>query len=45
VASEQAVELIRRGKGELLMKGRLHIDELMRAVPGNVVSATVTAFI
>jgi phosphate acetyltransferase len=28
----QAVELIHKGKGELLMKGSLHTDELMRAV-------------
>src|SRR4029079_4841377 len=27
-----AVELIKAGKGELLMKGSLHTDELMRAV-------------
>jgi phosphate acetyltransferase len=31
-AAAQAVELIRAGKGELLMKGSLHTDELMRAV-------------
>ena len=31
-AAEQAVELIHEGKGELLMKGSLHTDELMRAV-------------
>jgi phosphate acetyltransferase len=31
-AAERAVELIREGKGELLMKGSLHTDELMRAV-------------
>ena len=30
-ASEQVVELIRQGKGELLMEGRLQTDELMRA--------------
>jgi phosphate acetyltransferase len=31
-AAEKAVALIREGKGELLMKGSLHTDELMRAV-------------
>jgi len=31
-AAIQAVSLIREGKGELLMKGSLHTDELMRAV-------------
>src|SRR5688572_25954949 len=31
-AAAQGVELIRAGKGELLMKGSLHTDELMRAV-------------
>jgi phosphate acetyltransferase len=31
-ASEKAVEMIRAGQGELLMKGSLHTDELMRAV-------------
>jgi phosphotransacetylase len=31
-AAEKAVELIREGKAELLMKGSLHTDELMRAV-------------
>jgi phosphate acetyltransferase len=31
-AAAKAVELIRAGKGELLMKGSLHTDELMRAV-------------
>jgi phosphate acetyltransferase len=31
-AAAKAVELIRAGKGELLMKGGLHTDELMRAV-------------
>src|SRR5215471_10418760 len=31
-AATKGVELIRQGKGELLMKGRLHTDELMRAV-------------
>jgi phosphate acetyltransferase len=31
-AAERAVELIREGKGELLMKGSLHTDELMHAV-------------
>ena len=31
-AAAQAVALIRAGKGELLMKGSLHTDELMRAV-------------
>ena len=31
-AAEKAVELIRAGKGELLMKGSLHTDELMQAV-------------
>jgi phosphate acetyltransferase len=31
-AAERAVELIREAKGELLMKGSLHTDELMRAV-------------
>jgi len=32
VAAEKAVELVRLGKAELLMKGSLHTDELMRAV-------------
>jgi phosphate acetyltransferase len=31
-AASQAVALIREGKGELLMKGSLHTDELMREV-------------
>ena len=31
-AAAQAVQLVREGKGELLMKGSLHTDELMRAV-------------
>jgi phosphate acetyltransferase len=31
-AAAKAVELIRQGKGELLMKGSLHTDELMRSV-------------
>jgi len=31
-AAAEAVALIRQGKGELLMKGSLHTDELMRAV-------------
>jgi phosphate acetyltransferase len=31
-SAAKAVELIRAGKGELLMKGSLHTDELMRAV-------------
>ena len=31
-AAAKAVELIREGKGELLMKGSLHTDELMRSV-------------
>ena len=31
-AAERGVELIREGKGELLMKGSLHTDELMHAV-------------
>jgi len=31
-AAAKAVELIREGAGELLMKGSLHTDELMRAV-------------
>ena len=31
-AATKAVALIREGKGELLMKGSLHTDELMRAV-------------
>lgn len=31
-AASQAVELIRAGQGELLMKGSLHTDELMRPV-------------
>jgi phosphate acetyltransferase len=31
-AAVKAVELIRAGQGELLMKGSLHTDELMRAV-------------
>src|SRR3954463_1071835 len=31
-SASRAVELIHEGKGELLMKGSLHTDELMRAV-------------
>jgi phosphate acetyltransferase len=31
-AANKAVQLIHQGKGELLMKGSLHTDELMRAV-------------
>ena len=31
-SAAKAVELIREGKGEVLMKGSLHTDELMRAV-------------
>ncbi|MBR1267097.1 phosphate acetyltransferase [Bradyrhizobium sp. AUGA SZCCT0222] len=31
-AAAKAVELVREAKGELLMKGSLHTDELMRAV-------------
>ncbi|HEY6255712.1 MAG TPA: phosphate acetyltransferase [Xanthobacteraceae bacterium] len=31
-AAAKAVELVRAGRGELLMKGSLHTDELMRAV-------------
>jgi phosphate acetyltransferase len=31
-AAARGVELVREGKGELLMKGSLHTDELMRAV-------------
>ncbi len=31
-AAAQAVALVREGKGELLMKGSLHTDELMKAV-------------
>jgi phosphate acetyltransferase len=31
-AAAKAVQLIREGKGELLMKGSLHTDELMRSV-------------
>lgn len=31
-AAAKAVALIREGKGELLMKGSLHTDELMRAI-------------
>jgi phosphate acetyltransferase len=31
-AAAKGVELIREGRGELLMKGSLHTDELMRAV-------------
>jgi phosphotransacetylase len=31
-AAERGVELVRAGKAELLMKGSLHTDELMRAV-------------
>ena len=34
-AAARAVELIRAGQGELLMKGSLHTDELMRAVTGS----------
>lgn len=31
-AAARAVELVRQGKGEMLMKGSLHTDELMREV-------------
>ena len=31
-AAARSVELVRQGRGELLMKGSLHTDELMRAV-------------
>ena len=31
-AAAKGVELVRQGKGDLLMKGSLHTDELMRAV-------------
>src|SRR5215471_3499006 len=31
-AAEKAVELVQAGMGEILMKGSLHTDELMRAV-------------
>jgi phosphate acetyltransferase len=31
-AAAKGVELVRQGRGELLMKGSLHTDELMRAV-------------
>jgi phosphate acetyltransferase len=31
-AATQAVQMIREGRGEVLMKGSLHTDELMRAV-------------
>jgi phosphate acetyltransferase len=31
-SAEKAVELIHQGKGEMLMKGSLHTDQLMRAV-------------
>src|SRR5215475_14531323 len=31
-AAEKAVELVQAGMGEVLMKGSLHTDELMRAV-------------
>jgi phosphate acetyltransferase len=31
-AAAKGVELIRQGKGELLMKGSLHTDDLMRAI-------------
>src|SRR6266852_5164328 len=34
-AAAKAVELIRQSKGELLMKGSLHTDELMREVTSN----------
>jgi len=35
-AAAKAVELIHEGKGELLMKGSLHTDELMRSVTAKV---------
>jgi phosphate acetyltransferase len=35
-AAANAVQLIREGKGELLMKGSLHTDELMRAVTSGI---------
>jgi len=34
-AAARGVELIREGRGELLMKGSLHTDELMREVAAN----------
>jgi phosphate acetyltransferase len=36
-AAAKAVELIRESRGELLMKGSLHTDELMRAVTSTAV--------
>jgi len=35
-AAAKGVELIRAGKGEMLMKGSLHTDELMRSVTAKV---------
>jgi phosphate acetyltransferase len=35
-AAAKAVELVHEGKGELLMKGSLHTDELMRSVTAKV---------
>lgn len=35
-AATRAVELIHEGKGEVLMKGSLHTDEIMRAVTAKV---------
>jgi phosphate acetyltransferase len=35
-AAAQGVELVRAAKGEMLMKGSLHTDELMRAVTAKV---------
>jgi phosphate acetyltransferase len=35
-AASRAVELIHEGKGEVLMKGSLHTDEIMRAVTAKV---------
>ena len=42
-AAAKAVELVHQGKGELLMKGSLHTDELMRAITSALSSATPRA--
>jgi phosphate acetyltransferase len=43
VAAARAVQLIHVGKGELLMKGSLHTDELMRAVTASAGGGLRTA--
>ena len=38
-AAERAIELVREGRAELLMKGKLHTDELMAPAIANAVAA------